>query len=112
MPKKRRSVGARVRQRAAKNPDSLWKILEEEANCFYCGIEVIRPKDGYTIDHSKTYDHIYLAKDGHGIRKRNLVCSCAKCNNVRGSTDFLVFGIYSILKSEGYNVSKVDFEYN
>jgi len=62
-------------------------LFQESAGC--------RPKNALTLD------HILQKSKGGTFIISNLVPCCHKCNNTRGDTDFIEFGIKSILKREG-----------
>ena len=71
-------------------PDARWKRRRrlhlgnrEEWKCFYCDAEL----DFETL----TIDHIIPRSKGGSNRADNMVASCRKCNNKKGSRDPIAF---------------------
>lgn len=60
--------------------------LKSEGRCYYCG-EKIKWED-FSVD------HVHSKSKGGENRKSNYVCSCADCNNVKGSMSVTQFDDY------------------
>jgi len=90
------------KRRAKKSENTrIQEFLDEiiaTEKCFYCETELV--EQNTNLPNSRSLDHIIPKCRGGKYTINNFVCSCRDCNGKRSHTDFIEFGIASILARE------------
>lgn len=103
MSNKGKSVLSLIRKRAVKNPSYQQHLGVER--CFYCECDLIYNMKPNGPNNKATGDHIVPKSFGGMNVPTNFVIACVSCNNLRGNSDFIEFGISIILK-KSFSLSK------
>ena len=75
-------------------------IDRDGKRCFYCRRvtqRLRRSRGGKLPSDTATLDHVIPKSEGGSNDTENLVLACTECNRRRGTCDFIVFGIKSIV---------------